>query len=437
MENTMDFNDRVAALMSCAVYVEKEDAEEFQEKLPKGWSKRTTGEHAESGFFCVLAVKENATGGGGSSCFALMGTSSTAGKEVAKGQMKSNAELRKDPDDDLRIIREAVKFVEEQTKALEGEGGSWKHYICGHSLGGAAASCVTVALPDTIEQCVTFESPGMIKYYRKKAEQRDSQFWKDHIKEYVSFPNPINTALPHVGSLYRLHMVMQAQASPGHVIRCFFGTSLRLVVWVSLANVAFAAAGRAQGFWAAKLGSVVCKLGKLLLARKFTPKRAKQAFKDGIKFDQASKDSRAAEKGEVNDPGAKPLKPVLNVLPEKARPAFIVGFWAIAAASFASSGYLTMRTLAQINDCMAEHSVEAIAKHFSDETGEPEKATEMESWPYHEKMVKGGLPQEHFRRCMLEGLTPFHPTAYGFHNLLNRENVVLKRASTMPGFKEA
>jgi len=39
-----------------------------------------------------------------------------------------------------------------------------------------------------------------------------------------------------------------------------------------------------------------------------------------------------------------------------------VGFWAIAAASFASSGYLTMRTLAQINDCMAEHSVDSIAK---------------------------------------------------------------------------
>jgi len=33
--------------------------------------------------------------------------------------------------------------------------------------------------------------------------------------------------------------------------------------------------------------------------------------------DQASKDSRAAEKGKVDDPGAKPLKPTLKVLPEK------------------------------------------------------------------------------------------------------------------------
>lgn len=46
----------------------------------------------------------------------------------------------------------------------------------------------------------------------------------------------------------------------------------------------------------------------------------------------------------------------------RARPAFIVGFWAIAAASFANTGYVSMRTLAQINDCMAEHSVDSIVQ---------------------------------------------------------------------------
>lgn len=52
----MDFNDRVAALLSVAVYVGKE-AKVFEEKLPKGWSKRSTGESTESGFFAVLVVK--------------------------------------------------------------------------------------------------------------------------------------------------------------------------------------------------------------------------------------------------------------------------------------------------------------------------------------------------------------------------------------------
>jgi hypothetical protein len=40
-------------------------------------------------------------------------------------------------------------------------------------------------------------------------------------------------------------------------------------------------------------------------------------------------------------------------------------------------------------------------QHFSDETGKPERATEMVSWPYHEKMLAEKLPQEHFRRSML------------------------------------
>jgi len=57
MENEMEFNGRVAALLAAAVYVLPQDAQEFQEKLPKGWSKRSSAEDAESGFYCVLTVK--------------------------------------------------------------------------------------------------------------------------------------------------------------------------------------------------------------------------------------------------------------------------------------------------------------------------------------------------------------------------------------------
>ena len=35
-----------------------------------------------------------------------------------------------------------------------------------------------------------------------------------------------------------------------------------------------------------------------------------------------------------------------------------------------------------------------------------------------------------------EGMTPFHPTAYGMHNLFNRQQLLLRRASTMPNFVE-
>lgn len=33
-------------------------------------------------------------------------------------------------------------------------------------------------------------------------------------------------------------------------------------------------------------------------------------------------------------------------------------------------------------------------------------------------------------------MTPFHPTAYGMHNLFNRQQLLLRRASTMPNFVE-
>lgn len=53
---------------------------------------------------------------------------------------------------------------------------------------------------------------------------REEGFWQEKIKEYVSFPNPINTALPHIGAVYRLHMVMQAKwASLGLIAFCLHG----------------------------------------------------------------------------------------------------------------------------------------------------------------------------------------------------------------------
>ena len=57
MDREMDFNGRVAALLAVAVYSEKQDEEEFKKYLPKGWEKRSTTEHAESGLYAVLTVK--------------------------------------------------------------------------------------------------------------------------------------------------------------------------------------------------------------------------------------------------------------------------------------------------------------------------------------------------------------------------------------------
>lgn len=40
---------------------------------------------------------------------------------------------------------------------------------------------------------------------------KDKGYWRSQIKDYVSFPNPINTCVPHIGTVYRLHMLMHAK----------------------------------------------------------------------------------------------------------------------------------------------------------------------------------------------------------------------------------
>ena len=70
-----------------------------------------------------------------------------------KVNCRSNAKLREDSaEEGLDIVSDCIKFVRSQTNKLEDSGGSWDHYIVGHSLGGYTATCTTVALADTIER---------------------------------------------------------------------------------------------------------------------------------------------------------------------------------------------------------------------------------------------------------------------------------------------
>ena len=55
---------------------------------------------------------------------------------------------------------------------------------------------------------VTFDSPGLPKYWRNKATGlfTSDTYWKEHLTDYLTFPNPINTTLPHIGMLVRLDL---------------------------------------------------------------------------------------------------------------------------------------------------------------------------------------------------------------------------------------
>ena len=53
----MEFNDRVASLLACAVYYDKVDEEMRDKNVPSGWERKDKSEHPDSGFYCLLFVK--------------------------------------------------------------------------------------------------------------------------------------------------------------------------------------------------------------------------------------------------------------------------------------------------------------------------------------------------------------------------------------------
>lgn len=56
-------------------------------------------------------------------------------------------------------------------------------------------------------RCVTFDDPGLPQFWSKKAfGTRDSEYWRARVTEYLTFPNPINTTLPHWGRCVRIDL---------------------------------------------------------------------------------------------------------------------------------------------------------------------------------------------------------------------------------------
>ena len=65
-------------------------------------------------------------------------------------------------------------------------------------------------------RCVTFDDPGLPEFWRAKAfgGARNSQYWRDRVVEYLTFPNPINTTLPHFGHLVRVDLATHSRWAP-------------------------------------------------------------------------------------------------------------------------------------------------------------------------------------------------------------------------------
>ena len=69
----------------------------------------------------------------------------------------------------------------------------WHYFSTGHSLGALMATALAIDEDGKIERCATFESPGLIKFWRNKADEHGEEHWRSRIINYLTFPS----APPH------------------------------------------------------------------------------------------------------------------------------------------------------------------------------------------------------------------------------------------------
>ena len=107
----------------------------------------------------------------------------------------------------------------------------------GHSLGGfTAVSCAI--LNRSICHCTAFEAPGLTTFYHTLAAQRGGpEYWEDKITNYFTIPNPINMCQKHLGRMHRVYTRTELRTDFLHVFKCLFGSCVRTLNWLLLANV--------------------------------------------------------------------------------------------------------------------------------------------------------------------------------------------------------
>ncbi|CAK0757234.1 hypothetical protein CVIRNUC_002523 [Coccomyxa viridis] len=419
----------------------------YDQKSPEGpvsdFSIFEESEECESGFQGTLYTREDGDGKG-AAVFGFLGTNSSRAGHMVKGQMKTNYTLSKDPDESMGIVDDAVAFVKGTMSKLKSDSGGfftkgiqWTFFTTGHSLGGFLATVTAIEIGQEIEKVVTFDSPGVPKYWRNKAKGlfTSDTYWKEHVQDYLTFPNPINTTLPHIGNLVRLELETHNSTTPAHVVRCVLGTALRLAVYGSVLNLGLSYAGKTEGFWATKVLNVSLRTTKKLFTSKLNIKKTIREAKDASREDVERKETVRKHGGDEKD-GTKML-PLLGRLPPRLRAAVITSSWAASTVAVSSISYVATRMSGNLSDTMQEHSIASILTGFDKHSGKAKDPIPMTNWPYHQLMLDEGFTQRHARRVALEGLAPFRPAAYGVHRLLARKQLLLARAQALPGYEEA
>eukprot|EP00884_Botryococcus_braunii_P009915 jgi/Botrbrau1/18925/Bobra.177_2s0078.2 len=316
-------------------------------------------------------------------------------------QLSSDWGLTQDPDENMGILKEASAFVQSTRHHLTFEypGVNFNFYTTGHSLGGLSATAMAIQFEDLIIRCATFDTPGIIQYWRTVACKEGEDRWKGKIHNYLSYPNLINTTLPKIGRNIRLEMDIHRRFTPGHGARCVLGTAMRLMIWMSVGNAGFALAGRSKGFWLAKVVAAGGAVVKLVGKRIVDPGRLLREGQAAGGKDQAKQDVRRAEEtGSTADGRSRAFNPLLARLPVRVRSGLIVGFWTAVTICASTVGYIINRSGGNLKDCADEHNIGCFIDGFDKKTGEPLSAVEMATWPHHRVLLEKGFGSRHARR---------------------------------------
>ncbi|KAK9808765.1 hypothetical protein WJX72_003209 [[Myrmecia] bisecta] len=314
------------------------------------------------------------------------------------GNIRADFQVLKDRNADLFITQRGIKHVRRHVQRLSAEypDVQWGFFATGHSLGGFTATTCTI-LCDRILHCTTYESPGLTTFYQKLAANLgDEAYWRGRVTNYLGIPNPITMVNRHLGRLFRVHLThIQCRTDLLHVLRCLFGTIVRLLNWMLLAQAIVRAVGLVFGipstFWActgllATEGSF--EMVKVLLMREC-----------GVEM----------------------------VL----RPAHLASsaYWTLRNAG----AYVAGRLGATAAHLYQQHSMWHMAASFDPKTGVPHAFVEMASWPRMERVT--GMFGVSVRRALLESFWPTQ-SCEGIFAMFNRHAMIEARVCALPGYVE-
>lgn len=313
------------------------------------------------------------------------------------GNLRADLHLLRDLNAEMVVTQRATKKIQNHIKRLqEQQGVKWSFYTTGHSLGGfTAASCAI--LNTHIRHCTTFEAPGLTTFYHKLAEQSgDAELWDAKITNYVTIPNPINMCQKHLGEVYRVYTRTECKTDMLHVFKCLFGSCVRTVNWLLLANV-LVTAGRVV------VGGVTNFM----------------ACADVMSSERSWATFRALLRRECG------LE--LAVGPAQLATS---AYWTLRGAS----AFVAGKVGSTVTHVLQSHSMLHMTKAFDFETGLPKRCVKMVSWPLMDRLSRPFW--DHLARAALESFVPTKTTE-GFLVMFDRNAMVEARIQCLPDYIEA